>query len=84
MTAARLTGPTFFAGVFVLALAVLLAIKNWRVDKRRTATCRECDDTQILKDGITADEFRQYHRNLHAAQRLNAEQRARRQNAGRN
>ena len=30
MTAARLTGPTFFAGVFVLAVAVLLALKNWR------------------------------------------------------
>ena len=38
MTAARLTGPTFFAGVFFLALAVLLAIKNWRVVKRRSAT----------------------------------------------
>ena len=32
MTAARLTGPTFFAGVFFVAVAVLLALLNWRKD----------------------------------------------------
>ncbi len=73
MTAARLTGPTFFAGVVVLALAVLLAIKNWRnewLDKTHPVMhwpCPRCRAEFADRDPDRLDKAIREHRLAHEA-----------------
>lgn len=66
-----MTAVRYIAGAGAIGAAFTvcaLAIRRWVNEKGITVTCPDCHTTQVLKDGISADEFRQYHRTVHTAE----------------
>jgi hypothetical protein len=72
----KLSGPTFFAGVFVLFVACGIAIRNafnQRYPWLPPFECPDCDKTLRSRNPITLNQAKDEHLTEHA-----------RQNAGRN
>ena len=73
MTAARLTGPTFFAGAVALFIACALVLKNWRnawLDKTHPVMhwpCPRCRAEFADRDPDRLDKAIRDHRLAHEA-----------------